>query len=122
MTICSAIPILGRPFDDYDGPDIYELETKYPELFGGHDPDSLEGRQALEASGFRSLYQGNAYFGVQVQGGFDQGKPQRAEDCAITWTPEQEAQARAICDALPESLKARDDLMPFGAYFVSTDG
>lgn len=120
MTTSSALPILGRPFDTYEGPDMDDLIEEHPELAEGTDEDDHEAIRSRW--GFHALYQGNSYFGVQVSGGWDQGKPQTVESCAASWTPEEEARAREICDALPDSVKNRPDLLPFGAYFVGTDG
>lgn len=78
--------------------------------------------ERLEEVGFHALHEGSRFFGVLVEDSeFDvcfDAVPVESLKPKLVPTDEEISRARAVCDALPDSLKTHPALMPFGTYLV----
>lgn len=107
MTTATCHLILGRPLVGWADSDEDRILKHY-------------GVDAIE--GLDCLYQGHSYVGIEIGGIWSQTEIKSLTDVDMSWTPEQEVEARRICDAMPEAVKLDPDCLPFGAYLVGSDG
>lgn len=87
------------------------------------EDDVLKKLGVERIEGLRCLYQGDAFIGVEVRGLISQyDGPTLASSLDFGVPGEKADEARRLCDALPDRVKADPALMPFGVYIVGSDG
>lgn len=117
MTIYTSHLVIGRPVSGLrDWGDEYVLAT-----LGVENPEEKSAEDLVP--GLDCMYQGEAFIGVRVRRVLGQSfGPVAVEKLDLSIPPEKEAEARRLCDALPEGLKNHPRLMPFGAYLLGSNG
>jgi len=107
---------------DEDDEDRNEGDKDDEDRCEGESEDEAGLFDGLEDAGFEQLYEGSRFFGVLVEGGeFDvccDAIPAAKLQPMLVATDDETSRARALCDALPDVLKAHPALMPFGTYLI----